>query len=74
MVSSNEPQDGLGDGDIAPDWTEPVVDNGIITMQLRAERSGKGDGRIYTITVVGTDETGNSSTTQLEIKVLHDKR
>ena len=45
-VSSNEPQDGLGDGDTGPDWTEPAVDQemGTITLQLRAERSGSGEG------------------------------
>jgi len=75
-VSSNEPEDGLGDGDQSPDWTEPVIDqdNGIITLQLRAERSGSGDGRIYTITITATDETNNSSQAQVNIIVPHDKR
>ena len=75
-ISSNEPEDGLGDGDMAPDWTEPVIDqdNGIITLQLRAERSGSGDGRVYTITITATDDSGNSSTAIVEIIVPHDKR
>ena len=58
------------------DWTEPVIDqdNGIITLQLRAERSGTGEGRIYTITITATDESGNSSQAQVNIIVPHDKR
>jgi hypothetical protein len=74
-VSSNEPEDGLGDGDTAPDWTEPVIDqvNGIITLQLRAERSGSGNGRVYTITITATDTSGNSSQANVQIIVPHDK-
>ena len=75
-VSSNEPEDGLGDGDMTPDWTEPVInqDTGEITLQLRAERSGSGDGRVYTITITATDDSGNSSTTDVEIIVPHDNK
>ena len=75
-VASDEPIDGLDDEDMAPDWTEPVIDqvNGIITLQLRAERSGSGDGRVYTVTITATDESDNSSTVAVEIIVPHDKR
>jgi hypothetical protein len=74
VVSSNEPQEGLGDGDKSPDWSEPVIDqgNGIITLQLRAERSGSGNGRVYTITITGRDGLGNSSQANFEIIVPHD--
>jgi len=76
VVMSNEPQEGLGDGDMAPDWTEPVIeqDTGIITLQLRAERSGSGDGRTYTIAITATDPSYNSSTANLNIIVPHNKR
>jgi len=75
-VASSEPEEGLGDGDMSPDWTEPVIDqeNGIITLQLRAERSGSGDGRVYIVTVTATDESGNSSRVNMEIIVPHDMR
>lgn len=75
-ISSNEPIDGLGDGDQAPDWTKPVINQqtGLITFQLRAERSGTGKGRIYTITISATDNSNNTSTANLEIIVPHDKK
>lgn len=71
VVSSNEPVDGRCDGDTSPDWTEPVIDQdaGIITLQLRAERSGCGDGRVYTITITAADVSGNASSTNVEITV-----
>jgi hypothetical protein len=75
VVSSNEPQDGLGDGDMSPDWTEPTIDevHGIITLKLRAERSGGGSGRIYTIMIRAEDAYGNSSQAKVEVIVPHDK-
>jgi endonuclease G, mitochondrial len=56
-VSSNEPVDGTGDGDIAPDWE--VVD--AHHVRLRAERAGSGNGRIYTIVASCHDRAGNTS-------------
>jgi photosystem II stability/assembly factor-like uncharacterized protein len=52
-VASNEPINGLGDGDTAPDWQ--IVDAHHVL--LRSERSGKNKGRIYTITTTCTDGT-----------------
>ena len=59
-IVSNEPQEGLGDGDTAQDWTDPVIDQatGRIAFRLRAERSGRGDGRTYTVIVTATDGAG----------------
>jgi hypothetical protein len=54
-VGSNEPVDGEGDGDTAPDW----VITGNLTLELRGERSGHGNGRIYTIVLEGRDAAGN---------------
>lgn len=68
-VSSNEPVNGLGDGDTEPDW----VITGDLIVDLRAERSGAGDGRVYTITVECTDESGNTSTSDVTVTVPHDK-
>jgi hypothetical protein len=64
-VSSNEPENGLGDGDTAPDWE--VVDANHV--RLRAERSGKGAGRIYTITVTCVDILGNTFSKPVTVTV-----
>ena len=55
-VSSNEPVNGLGDGDRAPD--SQVLD--AHHVRLRAERAGNGDGRVYTVGVACTDGSQNS--------------
>lgn len=64
-ATSNEPDNGLGDGDTAND----IVITGNMTLNLRAERSGKGNGRIYTITVEAKDAAGNSSTRTVTVSV-----
>ena len=56
-ITSNEPVNGTGDGDTAPDWS---ID-GPATVQLRAERAGGGKGSIYTITVECRDDTGGNA-------------
>lgn len=40
-----------------------------LTVQLRAERSGHWNGRIYTITVQTKDASGNASTKTTTVKV-----
>jgi subtilisin-like proprotein convertase family protein len=67
-VSSNEPIDGLGDGDTSPDWE--IVD--AHHVRLRGERAALGTGRIYTITITATDAAGNASTASVVVTVPHD--
>jgi hypothetical protein len=69
-VTSNEPIDGPGDGSTEPDW----IITGDLTLELRAERSGPGDGRVYAITVRCTDDSGNSSQKIVAVTVAHDQR
>lgn len=64
-VSSNEPINGTGDGDTAPDWE--IVD--AHHVRLRAERAATGNGRIYTITITCADSAGNSSTRSVMVRV-----
>lgn len=56
-VASNEPVNGRGDGNRSSDW-EVVSPN---LVRLRAERSGAGTGRVYTITVTCRDTAGNTT-------------
>lgn len=64
-VASNEPINGTGDGDTAPDWQ--VLDE--YHVLLRAERSGNGSGRTYTVTITTTDSANQSSSRDVLIKV-----
>jgi hypothetical protein len=64
-VRSNEPVNGTGDGDTAPDW----LVNGANWVQLRAERAGTGPGRVYTITVTCQDASGNSASQNATVRV-----
>jgi hypothetical protein len=67
-VTSNQPVNGMGDGDTSPDWL--IIDNH--HLQLRAERAGTGRDRIYTVTITSTDAAGNHSTKTTNVMVPHD--
>ncbi len=64
-VVSNEPVLGQGDGNTSPDWI--VLD--AERLQLRAEREGGGNGRIYSITITATDSGGGSSSQPAQVTV-----
>jgi len=63
-ASSNEPDSGLGGGDVPGD----IVINGG-NVQLRAERSPSGKGRTYTIVATATDVAGNVTTSTATCQV-----
>lgn len=65
-VASNEP---VNDDQTSPDWV--VLDDHHV--ELRAERSGNGSGRIYTVTVRCKDARGNSATQNTSVTVAHDQ-
>jgi len=66
-VTSNEPVSDTGDGQTAPDWE--IVDPHHV--RLRAERSGHGNGRVYTITITASDGHGNVSSQTVYVSVPH---
>jgi hypothetical protein len=63
-ITSDEPVVGPTDH-TSPDW---ILGDGL-TAEVRAEASKKGDGRVYTITVICTDASGNSSTAATTVSV-----
>lgn len=63
-VASNQPINGTGDGDVAPDWEI----TGPLTLKLRAERSSGVD-RVYTITIGTSDSSGNVTMSAAEVRV-----
>lgn len=71
-VTSNEPDDGRRDGKTTGDIQGAEIGTFDTSLLLRAERSGKGTGRIYTTTYQATDEAGNSSEKSVNVTVPHD--
>jgi hypothetical protein len=72
-VSSNEPDNGTGDGDTTNDIQGADVGTDDRELALRAERAGNGSGRIYTIVGNVTDASGNSTNAAAQVVVPHDQ-
>lgn len=74
-VASDEPPEFDGSGNFLPDHEVVSVDpeTGEILLHLRAERAGKGDGRVYTVVVTATDASGNASSAEVEVVAPHDR-
>jgi hypothetical protein len=68
-VASNEPVNGPGDGNTAPDWE---ITEGLVVL-LRAERAGSASGRVYTITGECVDASQNRTTKTVRVTVPHDR-
>jgi hypothetical protein len=69
-VTSDEAANGDGSGNTAVDIV--IVDGQ--TVQLRAERDGTGDGRVYTIFAYFGDDDGNQTPITCKVQVPHDRR
>ncbi|HLG29265.1 MAG TPA: hypothetical protein VI387_03565, partial [Candidatus Brocadiales bacterium] len=69
-ITQDEPLNGLGDGDTCPDGAGV----GSSTAQVRAERSGHGNGRVYEISFKASDGKGGECTGSVTVCVPHDKR
>lgn len=73
-ITSSEPDNGLGDGDQPNDIQ--AASGGLIpfgtdvrSFLLRAERSGMGNGRVYTVTYRVKDASGNTATASARVIV-----
>jgi hypothetical protein len=60
-ITSNEADNGLGDGDQPNDIQDAAFGTPDLAFRLRAERSGGGTGRIYTVTYTAMDGSGNTT-------------
>lgn len=68
-ISQDEPLDAPGSGNTCPD----AAGVGTATAQLRAERTGNGDGRVYHIGFVARDGRGGECQSQVTVCVPHDQ-
>jgi hypothetical protein len=69
-VTQDEPLNGMGDGDTAPDARRVAASHQI---RLRAERSGKGNGRIYRIAYLVSDGKGGTCKGTVDVGVPRDQ-
>lgn len=67
-VTSDEPDDANADGSTINDI---AIANDCKSVQLRAERKGDGNGRVYIVTLRVTDSDGNVSTATAKVTVPH---
>lgn len=72
-VTSNEPDNGLGDGDTENDIVGVETGTPDYDFQLRAERSGTGSGRVYTIRYRVTDAVGLETFAEAKVRVPHNQ-
>jgi len=68
-ATSNEVDNGLGDGDTEGDIGVVEADG----VELRAERSGTGTGRVYTLGWQAEDAAGNAVAGTCDVVVPHDQ-
>jgi pimeloyl-ACP methyl ester carboxylesterase len=72
-ITSSEPPLGLGSDQISPDITGASLGTDDRSFLLRAERSGDGPGRTYTVTYEAEDRSGNKTTKTGTVVVPHNK-
>jgi hypothetical protein len=71
-AKSSEPDNGKGDGNTTNDIQGDDVGSDDRNVMLRAERSGGGNGRVYTLTYLVTDRSGNETEAEAKVYVPHD--
>ncbi|MBI1803463.1 MAG: T9SS type A sorting domain-containing protein [Ignavibacteriae bacterium] len=68
-LTSNEPDNGLGDGDLPGDIQDAAIGTPDLAFKLRAERAGLGSGRTYTATYTARDAAGNTASASAQVTV-----
>ena len=72
-ITSNEAVNGKGDGNTASDIDGAEFNTDDRKFLLRAERSGTGNGRYYTVTYRATDAAGNTALASAQVFVPHNQ-
>ncbi len=67
-IAQDEPVDGTGDGHTCPD--AEIVDG---VAQVRRERAGNGDGRVYLVSFTARDNRGGECQGTVQLCVPHDQ-
>ena len=70
QVTSDEPDEDKGDGHTHDDIM--IAQDGK-SVDLRIERQGTGDGRVYTIHIKAVDDAGNTAVQYFQVHVPHSK-
>jgi hypothetical protein len=68
QATSDEPLNAPGSGNTTNDI---VISADCHSVQLRSERDGGGNGRVYTVTLRVTDASGNTTTNSVKVTVPH---
>ncbi|WP_309120308.1 DUF2341 domain-containing protein [Paenibacillus sp.] len=71
-ITSNEADDGSGDGSQSDDIQDTEYGTLDTSFRLRAERSGRNEGRVYTITYTAADHANNKTTAVATVRIPHD--
>ena len=71
-ITSDEPADGKGDGHAAADIRGAEIGTADRCFDLRAERAGNGDGRVYEVVYEVRDASGNTALATAQVLVPHD--
>jgi hypothetical protein len=69
-ATSDEPEDAIGNGD-GNTLNDIVISPDCGSVDLRSERAGGGNGRVYTIHLFVDDGNGNTSTATCKVVVPH---
>jgi alpha-tubulin suppressor-like RCC1 family protein len=73
-ITSTEADAGVAEEDLPNDIQDAAFGTDDREFALRAERSGRGSGRTYTVTYAATDMAGNRSEVSRIVFVPHDRR
>lgn len=72
MVTSDEPEDAQGNGD-GKTLNDMVIADDCQSVDIRKEREGNGNGRVYTIHFAVDDGNGNIGTATCQVHVPHNQ-